>query len=225
MIKISYFFNFVNNMILNLLFSQPMLFVAWLVAIIFALTIHEFAHAYASNKQGDPTAKLMGRLSLNPLVHIDTIGFLMLMFAGFGWGKPVPVNPFYLKNKKWGDAIVSFFGPLSNFISAFIFGVILKLVMTYGNFSAENLMIQFLLFLIMINVSLGVFNLIPIPPLDGHHILFAILPDTFNDFKIAFLKNGPILLLILILADNFLGIGIFYSLFNIIFNGIGSLFF
>ncbi len=108
-------------MILNLLFSQPMLFVAWLIAIIFALTIHEFAHAYAAEKQGDPTAKLMGRLSLNPLVHIDTVGFLMLILAGFGWGKPVPVNPFYLKNKKWGDAIVSFFGPLSNFISAFVF--------------------------------------------------------------------------------------------------------
>ena len=212
-------------MILNLLFTNPIVFVAWLIAIMFALSIHEFAHAYASDKQGDPTARLMGRLSLNPLAHIDAIGFLMLLLAGFGWGKPVPVNPIYFKNKKWGDAIVSFFGPLSNFISAIIFGVALKLILVYGNLAPENLMIQFLLFLVMINVTLGVFNLIPIPPLDGHHILFAVLPESFNDIKIWLLKNGPFLLLTLILADNFLGIGIFSSLFNLVFNFIGKLIF
>ncbi len=202
-----------------------MIFVAWLIAILVSLTIHEFSHAYAAYKQGDPTAKLMGRLSLNPFVHIDTVGFLMILFVGFGWAKPVPVNPIYFKNKKWGDAIVSFFGPLSNFISAIIFGVILKLTISYGNFAPENLMIQFFLSLIMINVSLGVFNLIPIPPLDGHHILFAILPDSLNNFKISFLKNGPFLLLMLILADSFLGIGIFSTLFSFIFYGLQNLLF
>lgn len=210
-------------MILNLLFTDPMLFLAWLIAIIFALSIHEFAHAYLAITQGDPTAKLMGRVSLNPLAHIDAFGFLAILLIGFGWAKPVPVNPLYFKNKKWGDAIVAFAGPVSNFIAAIIFGITLKLVLTYGNFSSENLMIQFFLFLIMINVSLGVFNLIPIPPLDGHHILFSVLPNSFNDIKIWLLKNGPTFLLIIILADSFLNIGIFSYLFNLIFNALGKL--
>ncbi|HNV97299.1 MAG TPA: site-2 protease family protein [bacterium] len=210
-------------MILNLLFTDPMLFLAWLIAIIFALSIHEFAHAYLAITQGDPTAKLMGRVSLNPLAHIDAFGFLAILLIGFGWAKPVPVNPLYFKNKKWGDAIVSFAGPLSNFIAAIIFGITLRLVLNYGNFSPDNLMIQFFLFLIMINVSLGVFNLIPIPPLDGHHILFAVLPDSFNDIKVWLLKNGPTFLLIIILADSFLNIGIFSYLFNLIFNALGNL--
>lgn len=212
-------------MILNLLFTDPMLFLAWLIAIIFALSIHEFAHAYLAITQGDPTAKLMGRVSLNPLAHIDAFGFLAILLIGFGWAKPVPVNPLYFKNKKWGDAIVAFAGPVSNFIAAIIFGITLKLVLTYGNFSPENLMIQFFLFLIMINVSLGVFNLIPLPPLDGHHILFALLPDSFSDLKVWLLKNGPTFLLIIILADSFLNIGIFSYLFNLIFNALGKLIF
>ncbi|MDD4289761.1 MAG: site-2 protease family protein [Patescibacteria group bacterium] len=212
-------------MILNLLFTNPMLFLAWLIAIIFALSIHEFAHAYLAITQGDPTAKLMGRASLNPLAHIDVFGFLAILLIGFGWAKPVPVNPLYFKNKKWGDAIVAFAGPVSNFIAAIIFGITLKLVLIYGNFSPENLMIQFFLFLIMINVSLGVFNLIPLPPLDGHHILFALLPDSFSDLKVWLLKNGPTFLLIIILADSFLNIGIFSYLFNLIFNALGKLIF
>ncbi|HNZ86319.1 MAG TPA: site-2 protease family protein [bacterium] len=226
-------------MILNSLFTNPMLFIAWLVAIIFALTIHEFFHAYVALKQGDPTAKLMGRLSLNPLVHIDVFGFISILLVGFGWAKPVPVNPLYFKNKKWGDAIVSVAGPLSNFISAtifimfFVIGVKLNIInydllintinyfVGYG--SVYNLGYYFLISLIVINIALGVFNLIPIPPLDGYHILFAVLPNSFNDVKVWLLKNGPTFLLIIILADSFLNIGVFSYLFNLIFNALGKL--
>ncbi|MDD3284105.1 MAG: site-2 protease family protein [Patescibacteria group bacterium] len=212
-------------MILDLLFEQPMVFVAWLIAIVFSISIHEFAHAYAANSQGDPTAKLLGRLTLNPLSHIDPMGFFALLLVGFGWGKPVPVNPINFRNKKWGDVIVSFAGPLSNFVMILTFGIILKLTYLYTNLGQDNLMIQFLFFIVMINIVLGIFNLIPIPPLDGSHILFSILPSNFNEFKYQLAKNGPMLLLVLILADNFLNIGIFSSLFNYIFNLVGRLIF
>jgi Zn-dependent protease len=201
-------------MILGLLFEQPMIFVAWLVAIVFALTIHEFAHALAATMQGDPTAKLMGRLTFNPLAHIDVVGFLSLLLVGFGWGKPVPVNPIYFKNKKWGDTLVAFAGPLANFIAIIVFGIILRIVISTAVLDPTNLLISFLFFVIMINTVLGVFNLIPLPPLDGSHILFNILPSQFNELKYKLAKNGPWLLLTLIMADRFLGIGLLSGLFN-----------
>ena len=201
-------------MILGLLFEQPIIFVAWLVAILFALTVHEFAHALAATMQGDPTAKLMGRLTFNPMAHIDMIGFLSLLLVGFGWGKPVPVNPIYFKNKKWGNTIVAVAGPLANFISIIIFGIILRIVISTAILSPGNLLISFLFFIIMINMVLGVFNLIPLPPLDGSHILFNILPSSFNELKYKLAKNGPWLLLTLIMADRFLGIGLLSGLFN-----------
>ena len=201
-------------MILGLLFEQPIIFVAWLVAILFALTVHEFAHALAATMQGDPTAKLMGRLTFNPMAHIDMIGFLSLLLVGFGWGKPVPVNPIYFKNKKWCDTIVAVAGPLANFISIIIFGIILRIVISTAILSPGNLLISFLFFIIMINMVLGVFNLIPLPPLDGSHILFNILPSSFNELKYKLAKNGPWLLLTLIMADRFLGIGLLSGLFN-----------
>lgn len=212
-------------MILDLLFQQPMVFVAWLLAIIFSITIHEFAHAYAANSQGDSTPRLLGRLTLNPLSHIDPMGFFALLLVGFGWGKPVPINPVNFKDQKRGDIIVSFAGPLSNFIMIVVFGFILKMTYLYTSLGQDNLMIQFLFFIVMINIVLGIFNLIPIPPLDGSHILFSILPSSFNEFKYQLAKNGPILLLVLILCDNFLNIGIFSSLFNFIFNLVGKLIF
>ena len=205
-------------MILGLLFEQPMVFVAWLIAIIFALTIHEFAHALMATLQGDPTPKLMGRLTFNPLAHVDMTGFLALLLVGFGWGKPVPVNPVYFKNKKWGDTLVAFAGPLANFISIIIFGIILKILISTTYLGPDNLLIMFLFFMIMINVVLGIFNLIPIPPLDGSHILFNILPSQFNELKYKLAKNGPWILLIFIMADRFLGIGLLRGLFSFFYS-------
>ncbi len=194
-----------------------MVFVAWVIAILLALTVHEFAHAWAANLQGDPTSKLLGRLTLNPLKHIDNFGFICLLLVGFGWGKPVPINPVYFKNKKLGDIIVSLAGSVTNFIFVFLFAFALKMILLYTNLEPSNLMVQFFLFVIMINVVLGVFNLIPIPPLDGSHILLNLLPSSLNDFKYKLIKNGPWILLAFIFLDRYMGIGILSGLFNFFF--------
>ncbi len=103
------------------LVSDPIIFVLWILAVTYGITVHEFAHVFSAYLMGDDTGKQMGRLTLNPLVHIDWMGFLMLMFVGFGWGNPAPYNPYNLKYKKWGSAIVAWAGPLSNIISLLIF--------------------------------------------------------------------------------------------------------
>ena len=205
-------------MILGLLFEQPMIFVAWLIAIIFSLTIHEFAHALAATLQGDPTSKSMGRLTLNPIAHIDVIGFLSLLLVGFGWGKPVPVNPIYFKDGKKGDILVSLAGPLANLIAIIFFGIVIRIIASLNIVEPGNLMIQFLFFIVMINIVLMVFNLIPLPPLDGSHVLFHLLPSKFNEFKHNLSKNGHWYLLMFIFADRFLNLGILSNLFSFFFN-------
>ena len=202
-------------MIISLLFSDPTLFFIWILAIVFGITVHEFAHVFAAYLQGDDTGKLMGRLTLNPIAHIDPIGMLLLLFVGFGWGKPAPFNPHNLKYRRWGESIVALAGPLANVISIIVFIIAVRLL---GNsLGTENLLMQFLSFLILINIILLAFNLIPIPPLDGSKLLFEILPDKYNNFKVYLSKNGPWLLLMLIFADNFLGINIFGRIFSVFF--------
>lgn len=155
-----------------------------LPAVIVAMTFHEFAHAFAADRLGDETPRNQGRVTLNPLKHIEPIGFVMLLFAGFGWGRPVQINPVRFKRNismSKGEAIVSFAGPLMNFILAIIFSFILGLVFKFNllaNISSTygSLIIIFLYQMIFMNIGLGVFNLIPLPPLDGSKVLRHFLP-------------------------------------------------
>lgn len=161
-------------------------FLITLPVILIALSVHELCHGYAAYRLGDPTAKQMGRLSMNPLHHIDPIGFLCLLFFKVGWAKPVSVDSRYFKNPKRDMAICALAGPVSNFLLAFVFSFgyvfMLKVGITNGYFLRETtgafqVLYQMVGYMVSINLGLGVFNLIPIPPLDGSKILYAFLPD------------------------------------------------
>ena len=201
---------------INLLAQDPILFFAAAAAIIIALTVHEFSHAAMAFYLGDPTAKNEGRLTLNPLAHLDLWGTILLFLAGFGWGKPVPFNPYNLKNQKWGPAYVSLAGPGSNLGMVILFSLILKFAYPALGFGPENALFQFLYFLILINGILMVFNLLPIPPLDGSKLLFAILPQSLDNVKIFLQRYGFFILIGLVMFGGFF----FSSLFGIVINSI-----
>lgn len=151
-----------------------------LIVVLTALPIHEYAHGYVAYKLGDPTAKMQGRLTINPMKHLDIIGSIATLIFGFGWAKPVPVNARNFKNQKFGMAITAVAGPVSNFLLAFIFLAILKIIsiipMT-GNIGPIAGVMQVLNIMITVNISIGVFNLLPIPPLDGSRVAMYFLPE------------------------------------------------
>lgn len=178
--------------------------------ILFALTIHEYCHAWTANRLGDPTARLQGRLSLNPIAHLDLFGTICFVLAGFGWGKPVPVNPYNFKNPRKGDMLVSFAGPASNFISAFVLGIIFRLVYEFGILpSYLNMM---LLFSIRISLLLAFFNLIPLFPLDGSHILKGLLPYEYVASYENLSRYSPFILLGLVILGQQGGVSILSSI-------------
>lgn len=158
------------------LFNNPFAFVSWLVALMVAITIHEFAHAYAADRLGDPTPRVQGRLTLNPLAHLDPLGTLMLLIARFGWGKPVQFDPFNLRHPRRDAAIISLAGPVSNILLATLLSVILRFAL-----STDDAMLAYVLIqpVIILNVFLAVFNLVPIHPLDGFKIVEGILPPEY----------------------------------------------
>ncbi len=209
---------------LQLLSENPLYFLAWVLAIIIALTTHEFAHALTATKLGDSTPARMGRLTLNPIAHIDPIGFLALVLIGFGWAKPVPFNPYNLvKSPRWGPVLVAFAGPLTNLFNVLFFGLILKFITSITGLAGYNLGIQFLNLLIVINVVLFVFNFIPIPPLDGSKILYSILNSPkYDQLKLKLETRGPIILILLLILDDFLGFhiisGILRSVINLVYS-------
>lgn len=161
------------------------------IVIFLTMPIHEWAHGFVSTKLGDPTPRWQGRLTLNPIAHIDWMGAAGILLFGIGWAKPVQVNARYYKNPKWGMAIVALAGPLSNiivaFISYFLYGIIctvfIKTGIIYENYSFLMVLASFFGTVAQINVYLAVFNLIPIPPFDGSRILFTFLPQKYY-FKI-----------------------------------------
>ncbi len=149
-----------------------------LLAVLFCLTVHETCHGLAALALGDPTAKRQHRLSLNPLRHIDWFGLLMMLVAGFGWAKPVPVNPNYFKKPRQGMALTALAGPASNLLLALLLLIPARLIYTYAHYSVFNqTALDFLTSTAALSIGLGLFNLIPIPPLDGSKVLAVILPE------------------------------------------------
>ena len=165
------------------------------VAAILSITIHEVSHGFAAYKCGDDTAKVYGRLSLNPLKHIDWIGALCLVVFKFGWAKPVPVNSFNFRNRKKGIIFVSLAGPVSNFIMAFVALLLVSVIKVNGQ--ATQILVTFLITLVYLNTGLGVFNLIPIPPLDGSKILGEFLSGGAKYKYLSFERYGSLLLLLI----------------------------
>jgi len=200
-------------MLLSLL-NQPYEFIMWILAIVYVLTVHEFAHAWAAYKQGDSTAMDNGRLTLNPLAHLDMFGFLSLLLIGFGWGKPVPFNPANLRNRKLGTVLIAVAGPFANFLSVIIFGLIIRFFS--GTIKDHNLLMQFFYLLTMLNATNLIFNLMPVPPLDGSKLLLALLPERAHRLRFYLEHYGPTILLILILGDILLNISIFGWLFGLV---------
>ncbi|MBU1937446.1 site-2 protease family protein [bacterium] len=180
---------------------------------ILGLTFHEVAHGWVADKLGDPTARNAGRLTLNPLPHLDPIGSLMLVFAGFGWAKPVPVNPFNLKNPRKDMLWVALAGPAANLLFALGLGIIFQLLFK-GQFQRElfgsSVLTLVIIMAVRINIILAVFNLIPVPPLDGSRIIVGLLPPSMTAGYETFERFGPFLLLGLILLGNFAGIPILH---------------
>ena len=176
-----------------------------IIIFIFSVIIHEVSHGFAAYLQGDNTAKFAGRLTLNPIPHVDIFGSIILPFllivSGspmvIGWAKPVPFNPYNLRNQKWGEAMVAFAGPLSNICIAVVFGIFLR-------FGLLTTLSEPFVYIVFINLVLAVFNLVPIPPLDGSKILFSILPYHMNNIRNFLEKNGFYILLffIIFLWDN-----------------------
>ncbi len=170
-------------------------FVLTLPILLIVITVHEFSHALVADRLGDPTPRLAGRLTLNPVAHIDPIGFLMLLIVRFGWAKPVPINPYNFRNPRTGALLVSLAGPVSNFLFAWVVAIVFR-TMPIGS----DLLAQVLSYTIFINLALGVFNLIPIPPLDGSHVLEFFLPPHRYEIMQQLEQYGFMILILIIFA-------------------------
>ena len=183
----------------------PEVLVLLIPVLLFALVFHEFSHGWVANKLGDPTAKNQGRLTLNPLAHLDTFGSLMILFVGFGWAKPVPVDSRYLANPRKDMMKIAFAGPASNLLLALIGGLIIRLTGYVDTFTSM------LILFTQINISLAVFNMIPIPPLDGSQIFSGIMIQRNPQLVMQLQMYGPQILMGLILFGMFSGVSIIWA--------------
>ena len=199
----------------------PEVLVLLIPVLLFALVFHEFAHGWVANKLGDPTAKYAGRLTLNPMAHLDMFGSLMILFVGFGWAKPVPVDSRYLANPRTDMMKIAFAGPAANLLLAFIAGVLIRATGYFGPFTTMLIMFT------QINIMLAVFNMIPIPPLDGSQIFSGIMIRKNPDLVMKLQMYGPQILMGLILFGMFTSfspiwmiISPFVNFFMLLFAGV-----
>ena len=201
-----------------------MILVFQLIVLLFSVIIHEVSHGAVAYKLGDSTAKDAGRLTLNPIKHLDFFGSFLLPLALFlikspvlfGWAKPVPFNPLYLRNPRRDSGLIGLAGPASNFSLAIVFGLLAKLLMIFGLASAS--LFIFIDIIILINIALGIFNLLPIPPLDGSKVLFMVLPRSTENFQIMLERYGFFILLFFI----FFGFQFLIPLIGFIYRFLGS---
>ncbi|MBL7108354.1 MAG: site-2 protease family protein, partial [Candidatus Cloacimonetes bacterium] len=175
--------------------------------ILYALTVHEFSHGYIAYRLGDDTAKRAGRLTLNPLKHLDPLGTIMLFIVHIGWARPVPINPYNFKDVKRDTAYVALAGPAANFISAIIFSLIFD-IKTDSYLIFHDVFKQIIFYTIFINIAFGLFNLIPFPPLDGSRIIGAFLSDEAYFKYQQFERKGVFILIGIILIGNMMGLNI-----------------
>ena len=194
--------HYLSNLWAALDFGSLLSMVTRLAAVLLCLTVHESCHGLAAYALGDPTARREHRLSLNPLRHIDWFGLLMMFVAGFGWAKPVPVNPNYFKKPKQGMALTALAGPVSNFLLALLTLLVARIFCDVAAYSEANQRIlDFLLMVALLSIGLGLFNLLPIPPLDGSKVLFAVLPDRAYNQLMRYERYGMLLLFALVFFD------------------------
>jgi Zn-dependent protease len=207
------------------MFTTAAITIFSLIVLLFSVIIHELAHGYVAFSLGDPTAKYEGRLTLNPLKHLDPFGsiilpLLLLLATGgqgpiFGWAKPVPINPYNFKDQKWGTLKVSIAGPATNFAIAIIFGLFIRFL----NFPQIAPFIQLLGIVVFYNFLWGIFNLIPIPPLDGSWILFRLTPQNWEKGKLFLQQYGLFILVFFIFFGGLTGLGILAQLLYSLITG------
>ncbi|OGL96119.1 hypothetical protein A2348_01260 [Candidatus Uhrbacteria bacterium RIFOXYB12_FULL_58_10] len=217
-----------------------MVALAWVAAILLSLTIHEFSHALVSMWRGDHTAERAGRLTLNPLAHLDLMGFIPILLLGFGWAKPVPYNPYNLKNPKWDSVAIALAGPASNLILAALSALAIRFLVGSQIITSLNLLIIFLFLLIVLNLFLMFFNVVPIHPLDGSKLFFALFDaPRYTRMREFVAVRGPQILLFLIILSLATSLNVFFfvstpafatcdvllgdscaAFFNVIFGGI-----
>jgi Zn-dependent protease len=182
------------NFIRELLIKAP--------GILVGLTIHEYCHGLVAHLRGDDTAKMAGRLTLNPISHLDPFGTIMLLFGPFGWAKPVPVNYYNLRNPRVDSALVSIAGPVSNILCAIIIGIILQLLLAFLS-DKDSFYYIFLILKMAFNINIGLsfFNLLPVPPLDGSHILLSFLPPSKIESYFRIMRHVPTIFLALMVIE------------------------
>jgi len=213
------------------MFTTAVITIFSLIVLLFSVIIHELAHGYVAYSLGDPTAKYAGRLTLNPLKHLDPFGsvilpLLLLLATGgqgpiFGWAKPVPINPYNFKDQKWGTLKVSIAGPATNFGIALIFGLFIRFLnfLPAQAYLQLSPLIQLLGIVVFYNFLWGIFNLVPIPPLDGSWILFRFLPQSWEKVKMFFQQYGLFILIFFIFFGGLAGLSILAGLFYNLITG------